>query len=93
MYISRNTSKHKSGNVYHSILLRESYREGKKVKKRTLANLSVFPESLIIAMEITLMNPNASLLLDALKIKLQKALEEIDVPVVTKRKVRKSVNN
>jgi transposase len=40
MFISINTSKHKSGKVYRSVLLRESYREGKKVKKRTVANLS-----------------------------------------------------
>jgi hypothetical protein len=40
MYISINKSKHSSGKVYQSVLLRQSYREGKKVKKRTIANLS-----------------------------------------------------
>ena len=30
-----------------AVLLRESYREGKRVKKRTLANLSALPESVI----------------------------------------------
>ena len=61
MFIARNTSKHKSGKVYHSILLRESYREGKKVKKRTIANLSAFPEGLINSMEAALKNPNHAL--------------------------------
>jgi len=40
MFIAINKSKHSSGKVYQSILLRESYREGGKVKKRTIANLS-----------------------------------------------------
>jgi len=35
-------------------------------------------------------NAHASLLLDALKIKLPKTLEEIDVPVVTRRKIGKN---
>ena len=30
-----------------AVLLRESYREGKRVKKRTLANLSALPEAVI----------------------------------------------
>lgn len=54
MFISRNTSKHKSGKVYHSVLLRESYREGNKVKKRTIANLSKYPEALINSIELAL---------------------------------------
>jgi len=39
MFIHRNT-KRVGDKVYHSTLLMESYREGKKVKHRTLANLS-----------------------------------------------------
>ena len=31
------------GKTYHSYLLRRSYREGKKVKQKTLANLSLLP--------------------------------------------------
>lgn len=58
MFISRNTSKHKSGKIYQSVLLRESYREGKVVKKRTIANLSNLPENLINIIEITLKNPD-----------------------------------
>lgn len=43
MHLVENTSSYKSKNkkkIYNSILLRESYREGGKVKKRTIANLS-----------------------------------------------------
>jgi hypothetical protein len=32
MYIAKSTSKHSSGKIYESILLRESYRENGKVK-------------------------------------------------------------
>lgn len=41
MHIVRNTTASKnSKKIYQSVLLRESYREGGKVKKRTIANLS-----------------------------------------------------
>ena len=41
MHIVINKSKHKKGKkIYNSILLRESYKEDGKVKKRTIANLS-----------------------------------------------------
>jgi len=54
MFIARNTSKRDSGKIYHSVLLRESYREGNKVKKRTIANLSNLSEEVINAIEMTL---------------------------------------
>ena len=37
-----------------AVLLRESYREGKKVRKRTLANLSKWPEHLIEGLRVLL---------------------------------------
>jgi hypothetical protein len=41
MYIVQNKSASKTGKkIYHSILLRQAYREKGKVKKRTIANLS-----------------------------------------------------
>jgi len=40
MYVNDVVSKGKNGKVYHSVLLRESYRVGSKVVSRTLANLS-----------------------------------------------------
>jgi hypothetical protein len=41
MHIVENQSAPKTAKkIYRSILLRESYREGGKVKKRTIANLS-----------------------------------------------------
>ncbi len=54
MYIAKSTSKSKSGKVYESILLRESYREGTKVKNRTLANLSGCSKSDIEAIRLGL---------------------------------------
>jgi transposase len=39
---------------YHTTLLRQSYREGDKVKNRTLANLSVLPDAAIDAVRRTL---------------------------------------
>lgn len=33
--------------VYTAVLLRETYREGKKVKHKTLANLSALPPEII----------------------------------------------
>ncbi len=43
MYINRVPN----GNSPPAVLLRESYREGKKVKKRTLANLSKLPDEVV----------------------------------------------
>jgi len=49
------TNKAKLGKkIYHSILLRESYREGGKVKKRTIANLSNCPREEIEAITLAL---------------------------------------
>ena len=56
MFISKNISRHKSGRVYQSVLLRESYRVGKVVKKRTIANLSHLSEDMINAIQATLKN-------------------------------------
>lgn len=58
MYIAKSTSKHKSGKVYESILLRESYREDGKVKNRTLANLSNSTKSEIEAIKLALKHKN-----------------------------------
>jgi len=52
MYIQRNKSKNsKTGKVYSSVLLCEKYREGKKVKTRTKANLSHLSDQLILSIE------------------------------------------
>jgi hypothetical protein len=40
MYITETTRPGPNGTVYRCVLLRQSYREGGKVKNRTLANLS-----------------------------------------------------
>jgi len=52
MYIQRNKSKNaKTGKVYTSVLLCSKYREGKKVKTRTVANLSHLPDQLVLSIE------------------------------------------
>lgn len=47
MYIDFAKIKSTSGKIHQRILLRESYRENGKVKKKTLANLSVLPLPII----------------------------------------------
>jgi len=54
MYIKRNYYKAPSGKEYSTALLCESYREGKKVKTKTILNLSRLPEELILSIENTL---------------------------------------
>ncbi len=55
MHIVENKSTHKSGRkIYRSILLRESYREDGKVKKRTIANLSRCTPGEIAAIKLAL---------------------------------------
>jgi transposase len=52
MYIQRNKSQNsKTGKEYTSVLLCSKYREGKKVKTRTVANLSHLPEHLVLGIE------------------------------------------
>ena len=46
MYIQRNTKRVKD-KVYHSVLLRNSYRKNGKNKHKTISNLSSWPEELI----------------------------------------------
>jgi hypothetical protein len=47
MYVTDVVSKGKNGKAYHSVLLRESVRIGKKVCSRTIANLSSLSSSAI----------------------------------------------
>lgn len=54
MYIETSKFKTKSGKIYSSTLLRQSYREGKKVKKRTIANLSKCSPDEIEAIKLAL---------------------------------------
>jgi len=56
MFIAKSKFKTKSGKIYQSVLLRESYRENGKVKKRTVANLSRCSEQEINAIELALMH-------------------------------------
>jgi len=47
MYIDISTVTAKNGKKYKRVLLRQSYRENGKVKKKTIANLSSLPEKSI----------------------------------------------
>ena len=58
MYVDRNKWPSKNGKTYESIYLRESYREGPKVKKRTIANLTHCRPEEIDAIEMALKNKN-----------------------------------
>lgn len=51
MFIQRTHRKYKNGKVYESVLLMENYREGKKVKHRTLAVLTKLPKHFITVLE------------------------------------------
>jgi Transposase DDE domain len=53
MHVARVRTVHE-GREYVSVLLRQSYREGPKVKHRTLASLTALPESVIDAIERSL---------------------------------------
>ena len=53
MHIVENRSK-QGKKIYHSVLLRESYRVGKKVRKRTIANLSSCKPEEIAAIKLAL---------------------------------------
>ena len=58
MHVARTPSKYvdTAGTVrrYESVLVRRSYRDGKKVRHETLANLSKLPADAIDAIEATL---------------------------------------
>ena len=51
MYIQRNHFNAPNGKEYKTTLLCEKYREGKKVKTKTILNLSKLPEDLIMTIE------------------------------------------
>jgi len=51
MFIQRTHRKYDNGKCYDSVLLMENYREGKKVKHRTLAVLTKLPKNIIAGIE------------------------------------------
>src|SRR4030043_2415750 len=77
MHIVENQSAPKTGKkIYRSILLRESYREGGKVKKRTIANLSHCTAGEIAAIKLALRHKEDLVVLGSLKesVELQEGL-------------------
>jgi len=68
MHIVENQSAPKTGKkIYRSILLRESYREGGKVRKRTIANLSHCTSGEIAAIKLALKHKRDLTVLGSLK--------------------------
>jgi hypothetical protein len=57
MYIERVPNR----NSPPAVLLRESYREGKRVKKRTLANLSKLPDDVVDNLRLVLKGAKVSM--------------------------------
>ena len=60
MYITRSSWTNSSGKTYHSIWLKESYREDGKVKSRYILNLKNWPEKDINALQYALDSKNKS---------------------------------
>lgn len=54
MYVQSNKKVNKSGKVYYSYLLCKKYRENKKIKTKSLLNLSILPEKTIYAIKQSL---------------------------------------
>lgn len=67
MYVSRAKWPSGNGKVYESIYLRESYREGEKVKKREIANLTHCRPKEVAAIELALKHKGDLTLLGSLK--------------------------
>jgi hypothetical protein len=68
MYIAVNKPMGKTNKkIYDSILLRESYRENGKVKKRTIANLSHCSPEEIAAMKLALKHKESLCVLGSIK--------------------------
>src|SRR6185436_683697 len=61
MFIAEVTSKGKQGKSYISLLLRESFRVGSKVKSRTLAVLTHLPAHVLQAVRRAIAQPSDSL--------------------------------
>jgi len=67
MYVTEVVSKGKNGKVYHSVLLRESYRVADKVCSRTLANLSSLSATAIVGIKNALQGKSDASLEDLVK--------------------------
>ncbi len=67
IYIARAKWPSKNGKIYESIYLRQSYREGRKVKQRNIAKLAHCPAEVIGAIELALKNKGDLAALKSLK--------------------------
>jgi len=66
MYVARASWPSSNGKVYHTIYLRQSYRQGPQVKTRNIANLTHCPEEEIAAIELALKHKGNLAALDSL---------------------------
>jgi Transposase DDE domain len=78
MYITETTRPGPNGTLYRCVLLRQSYREGKTVKNRTLANLSHCTPQEMAALRLALRHKDDLAALDSV----QTALEVYEGPAV-----------
>lgn len=67
MHITKTKWKSSNGKVYDTATLRETYREGGKVKKRSIANLTHCPKEVIEAIELALKHKEDLTVLKSLK--------------------------
>ena len=77
MFIQR-TQRKSSGKVYHSVVLMENYREGKKVRHRTIATLTKWPEQLVNDLE-KLLKGKAVISMDDMELSIGKSYGAIQV--------------
>jgi len=54
MYVAKIKSRSSSGKIHYATLIRQSYREGKKVKSRTIAHISKLSDQQISAIKLAL---------------------------------------
>jgi transposase len=77
MYIETISTK-RGNKIYRCVLLRESFREGDKIKHRTLANLTHRPDEEIAAIRFALQHkgqlPNGSLILEGAELNCEQGL-------------------
>jgi transposase len=79
MYVEETKRKSTSGKIHSCFLLRESYREGKKTFKKTIANISHLPEREIEALQYVLRHKEAGIKPEDIEIKAGKIVGSLQV--------------
>jgi transposase len=81
MYVEETKRKSTSGKIHSCFLLRESYREGKKTFKKTIANISHLPAKEIEALRFTLRYKEAGIQRGDIEIEAGKIIGSLQVVV------------